>query len=185
MDVWHGALNAVHNYARSGGRNVTYPLGMDGGGVGSTWVVDHSNFAIVDTGGVVQFITSNSVPCAFALSQNAFDPFLGQTLFHLTISAAAVQSSLQFAIYDLLGRRVRQLARGCCRWERILSSGIAGRNRVESFRRGSTSLSLKAVASVWSGAWCFLAINTWTVLAIAIARIRQFSLARTQFRFLQ
>ena len=62
VDVWNGSNNSVQNYAQGGGRNVTYPLGLNGGSVGSTWGVDRSSYAIVDATGKVAFITLNSVP---------------------------------------------------------------------------------------------------------------------------
>lgn len=60
VDVWSGTSSQVQNYAHGTGRNVTYPIGMNGGNVGAQWGLDRSSFVIVDANGIIQFISPQS-----------------------------------------------------------------------------------------------------------------------------
>ncbi len=61
IDVWDGSFSQVNNYARGSGRNVTYPLAMQGAFFGNAWNnIDRSSIAIVDASGVIQYITPQS-----------------------------------------------------------------------------------------------------------------------------
>lgn len=64
IDVWNGSQSQIQNYAKGGGRNVTYPLGRNGSSVAVSWGftgANQSSYAIVDMEGKVAFISSNSV----------------------------------------------------------------------------------------------------------------------------
>ena len=92
VDVWDGSVAAVASYAHGGGRNITYPLGMMGGGVKAQWNVDRSSMAVVDTLGYVQYITSNSVSYTARYSRSEAD--IIATLQRLTTSVEQVEGEV-------------------------------------------------------------------------------------------
>lgn len=70
IDVWDGSNSLVQNYAHGTGRNVTYPLAMNGSSVGSMWGLDRSSFVIVDANGIIQYISPQSTPYPLRLEQH-------------------------------------------------------------------------------------------------------------------
>jgi hypothetical protein len=68
VDVWNGSVAQVQIYVARG--NVTYPIGLRAGQVAAQWGVDRSSFAVVDTLGIVRFITSNSTSYRNRYTQN-------------------------------------------------------------------------------------------------------------------
>ena len=70
IDVWDGSFSQVQNYAHGSGRNITYPLGMQGSGYGNQWRLDRHSFVIIDGNGIIQYITPQSTPYPQRLSQH-------------------------------------------------------------------------------------------------------------------
>lgn len=65
IDVWNGTESQIQNYAKGGGRNITYPLGLKGSSVATAWGFNgaaQSSFAIVEANGKIAFISSSAVP---------------------------------------------------------------------------------------------------------------------------
>lgn len=61
IDIWNGNSAQVQSYAALG---VTYPIGMNGGTYGLQWgftSVDRHSFAVVDSSGIIRYISSNSI----------------------------------------------------------------------------------------------------------------------------
>lgn len=51
----------MQTYAQGGGRNITYPLGLNAGSVGTTYGLGQHSFVIVDQNGIIQYISPQNV----------------------------------------------------------------------------------------------------------------------------
>ncbi|MBN2011887.1 T9SS type A sorting domain-containing protein [candidate division KSB1 bacterium] len=60
VDVWNGSTTQMQNYVHGAGRNITYPIGIKGGTVGSQWGLDRSSYVIIDRAGMITYITPQS-----------------------------------------------------------------------------------------------------------------------------
>jgi hypothetical protein len=70
IDIWNGSATQVQVFAQGGGRNVTYPLGMQGGTYGGLWGLDRHSLVIVDAQGIIQYITPQSTPYTQRLTRH-------------------------------------------------------------------------------------------------------------------
>ena len=52
------------------GRNITYPVGMNGGAVGGEWGLDRESYIVVDRNGIIQYITPQSTHYTQRLTQH-------------------------------------------------------------------------------------------------------------------
>ena len=53
------------------GRNITYPVGMNGGTIGGTWGLDRESYVVIDRNGIIQYITPQSTHYTQRLTQHA------------------------------------------------------------------------------------------------------------------
>jgi flagellar hook assembly protein FlgD len=57
------------------GRNITYPVGMNGGAIGGEWGLDRESYVVVDRNGIIQYITPQSTHYTQRLTQHADEIF--------------------------------------------------------------------------------------------------------------
>jgi flagellar hook assembly protein FlgD len=73
------------------GRNITYPVGMNGGSVGGEWGLDRESYVVVDRNGIIQYITPQSTHYTQRLAQHAdeiiakLDELISQTGINPTL----------------------------------------------------------------------------------------------------
>jgi hypothetical protein len=61
LDVWNGAVSEVQTYALGGGRNITYPLGLQASSVGDSYGLDRHSYIIIDQNGIIQYVSPQNV----------------------------------------------------------------------------------------------------------------------------
>jgi hypothetical protein len=71
VDVWNGSNSQVQNYAQGSGRNVTYPLGLNGGPVGNQWGLDRSSYVIIGANGLIEYISPQSTSYSQRFSRHS------------------------------------------------------------------------------------------------------------------
>jgi hypothetical protein len=101
IDVWNGSNSQVQNFAHGGGRNITYPLGLNGGSIGSQWGLDRHSFVIVDASGIIRYITPQSTPYFQRYSQHKAEMMakLNELIMIAGVRDEASRSPATFKLY--------------------------------------------------------------------------------------
>ncbi|MBD3289234.1 T9SS type A sorting domain-containing protein [candidate division KSB1 bacterium] len=100
--MWNGSQAQVQNYVQGAGRNITYPVGMNGGGVGNEWGLDRSSYVVVDETGVVQYITPQATHYSQRLSQHKTEIIakLNELVAAIGIESDDAELPINFELYQ-------------------------------------------------------------------------------------
>jgi len=102
IDIWNGSTSQVQNYIQGSGRNITYPIAMNGGDLGSDWDLGRTSFVIVDANGIIKFVTPQSTTYTRRFSQykDEMKDILDELIQAIEIESDPIHVPSHFDLYQ-------------------------------------------------------------------------------------